>query len=112
MPFAAEGPAPGIQRVIDYEPRAQERLVVGDIGAESQRDREQARGLRRPVEGVGVGGPYYLGEPGERRIRERVLDQESVETARRAVVCKLDPGMSKRMAGSSRATRRTSAGGT
>src|SRR5262245_41436828 len=81
--------APGIERVIDDHTLRQHRVVIGEVDLEALRYREQALGLRRQVRAACVGAADNQREMIERRIRQAVGSDESIEAAELAVMTEL-----------------------
>src|SRR6516165_2428958 len=55
--LALAAPAPGIEGVVHRQPVLEHRVVVREICRKSERQREQARGLRRQVRPRRIGTP-------------------------------------------------------
>src|SRR5215831_1792353 len=84
--LATQRATPGVQRVVQGQGGLEQLLVIADVGAQPERNREQPRGLRRSIERVRVGGAHDLGEPRERGLLEVILVEKGIEAAQRAGV--------------------------
>ena len=60
--------APGVERVVHHHAVFEHLVVVREVGRQAERDREQARRLRRQVEPGGVGAAHDQRERVERRV--------------------------------------------
>ena len=73
--------APGVERVVHHHAVLQHRLVVGEIGRQAERDRQQSGRLRCQVGSRRVGAADDDRQPVERRFVQLVVVKERVEAA-------------------------------
>src|SRR5947207_2356277 len=73
--FALQRPAPRIERVVHHHTVLEHRVVVGEIGGKTERQRKQTRRLRGKFETRGIGASDDQGQ----RVERRVLDAVDLE---------------------------------
>ncbi|GCC47213.1 hypothetical protein chiPu_0031396, partial [Chiloscyllium punctatum] len=78
--------APGVERVVDDHAVLQHLVVIGEVGGEAERDREQAAALRAQIVPRRVGAPDNRRQMVERRILDLVDAQNGIERAAFALV--------------------------
>ena len=92
MRLALGGNDPGVERVVDRQAMAQHGLIVPDVRGETERDSEQASGLRREPKAVSIGASHDAGELSEGRTGQTVVFQEGIEGAALPAVRKRHTG--------------------
>ena len=88
MGFALALTAPGVQRVVHNQSMFEHRMVVGKIGREAERQRQQTRRLRREIEACRVGSAHCHRQGVERRVADPIDPEKRVKAAELAVVRK------------------------
>ena len=86
MRLVVQRTAPSIERVVHHHALLQHRLIVGEVGGQAERDREQPRGLRRNLGSRGIRTANDDRQPIERRLVQPVVVKEGIEAALFAVV--------------------------
>src|SRR5262245_26965653 len=88
--FGLQGPAPGVERVVHHQSVPEHFVVVGKVGRETERNREQTTALRAQIMARRVGASHDLGEVIERPIFDVVDTEDGVERATLAFVREFD----------------------
>jgi hypothetical protein len=90
--LAAERAAPGVEGIVKGEDGLQQFLVIGDVRAKTERDRQAPRRLCRSFERVGVGCTHDFRQAHKSGVLEAVFLEVCIETAQGNRVGELNPG--------------------